>query len=54
MNLAIDGLDVGPLVVRGILEDRTYIFTSKDARSRVETRSATILRDLALHEADAT
>ena len=54
VNQAIDGRDVGPLVVRGILEDRTYIFTSEDARSRVETRSATILRDVALHEADAT
>jgi hypothetical protein len=42
------------LVVRGILEDRAYIFTSEDARSRVETRTATILADLALHEADAT
>ena len=39
VNEAIHGLDVGPLVVRGILEDRTYIFTSEDARSRVETRS---------------
>jgi NAD(P)-dependent dehydrogenase (short-subunit alcohol dehydrogenase family) len=50
---AIDGMDVGPLVVQGILDDRTYIFTSPDARSRIETRNATILNDVALHEADA-
>jgi len=49
---AIDGLDVGPLVLRGILENRGYIFTSEDARSRVETRTATILADIALHDAD--
>ncbi len=53
VNNAIDGMDVGPLVVRGILEDRTYIFTSDDARSRVETRTAAILEDVARHEADA-
>ena len=53
INQAIDGLDVGPLVVRGILEDRAYIFTSDDARPRVETRSATILADIARHEADS-
>jgi NAD(P)-dependent dehydrogenase (short-subunit alcohol dehydrogenase family) len=53
VNQAIDGLDVGPMVVRGILEDRTYIFTSEDVRSRIETRTATILADLALYEADA-
>lgn len=53
VNNAIDGMDVGQMVVRGILEDRTYIFTSEDARSRVEDRTATILRDVALHEADA-
>ena len=53
VNSAIGGIDVGKMVVRGILEDRTYIFTSEDARSRVETRTATILRDVSLHEADA-
>jgi NAD(P)-dependent dehydrogenase (short-subunit alcohol dehydrogenase family) len=53
VNDAIDGMDVGPLVVRGIRENRGYIFTSDDARSRVETRTATILEDVARHEADA-
>ena len=52
-NQAIDGMDVGPLVVRGILENRAYIFTSDDARSRVETRTATILDDVSRHEADS-
>jgi NAD(P)-dependent dehydrogenase (short-subunit alcohol dehydrogenase family) len=51
---AIDGIAVGPLVVRGIRENRGYIFTSDDARERVETRTATILADIALHEADAS
>ena len=54
VNKAIDGLDVGPLVVRGILENRGYLFTSEDARERVETRTATILADVTLHEADAS
>jgi NAD(P)-dependent dehydrogenase (short-subunit alcohol dehydrogenase family) len=43
---AIDGMDVGPLVVRGIREDRAYIFTSDDARPRVEERHARILADI--------
>ncbi len=50
---AIGGMDVGPLVVRGILENRAYLFTGADTRSRIEARHATILADVGLHEADA-
>ena len=53
VNQAIDGLDVGPLVVRGILENRAYIFTGSDTRSRIETRADAILADVDRHEADS-
>ena len=53
LSQAIAGTDVGPLVVRGILENRAYIFTSDDARPRIEARQDAILANLALHEADA-
>ena len=43
---AISGMDVGPLVVRGIRENRAYVFTSEDARPRVEERHARILADI--------
>jgi NAD(P)-dependent dehydrogenase (short-subunit alcohol dehydrogenase family) len=49
---AIGGMDVGPLVVRGILENRAYIFTSDDVRPRIEQRNATVFADVAAHEAD--
>jgi short-subunit dehydrogenase len=49
---ALDPMDVGPRVLRGILENRAYIFTSDDVRPRVEARVAAILADVARHEAD--
>ena len=48
---AIDGATVGHLVRNGILQDRPYIFTSEDARPRIQSRHDTILTDVALHEA---
>lgn len=43
---AIDGMVVGRLVVRGIRDNRAYIFTSDDARPRVEERHARIVADI--------
>jgi len=43
---AIDGMAVGPLVVQGIRENRAYIFTSDDARPRVEERYGRIVADI--------
>jgi NAD(P)-dependent dehydrogenase (short-subunit alcohol dehydrogenase family) len=50
---AIDGTAVGALVLRGIIEDRPYIFTSDDARPRIEARHHAILTDLTRHEAES-
>jgi hypothetical protein len=36
---------VGPVVVRGIRENRLHIFTHLDARPQVERRFAAILAD---------
>jgi NAD(P)-dependent dehydrogenase (short-subunit alcohol dehydrogenase family) len=49
---AIDGPAVGQLVRNGILQDRPYIFTSEDARPRIQNRHDTILTDITLHETD--
>lgn len=43
---AIDGMAVGLFVLRGIRDNRAYIFTSDDARPRVEERHARILADI--------
>ena len=48
---AIDGFAVGPLVVRGIQENRPYIFTGDDVRRRIEERFARIEDDITRHEA---
>ena len=50
---AIDGAAVGALVLRGIIEDRPYIFTSDDARPRIEARNHAILTDIERYESDA-
>lgn len=50
---ALDPMDVGPLVVHAIREDRAYIFTSEDARPRIEARNAAVLADVARHEAES-
>jgi NAD(P)-dependent dehydrogenase (short-subunit alcohol dehydrogenase family) len=49
---AIDGDAVGQLVLNGIRQNRAYIFTSEDARPRVEERHAAIIADIERHEAD--
>lgn len=49
---AIDGMAVGPLVVRGIRENRAYIFTGLDSRGRVEARHSRLLEDMEYHEAN--
>ncbi len=43
---AMDGMAVGLLVVQGIRDNRAYIFTSDDARPRVDERHARILADI--------
>jgi len=50
---AIDGDAVGQIVLNGIRHNRAYIFTSDDARPRVEERHAAILADIERHEADS-
>ncbi|MBT5772940.1 MAG: SDR family NAD(P)-dependent oxidoreductase [Dehalococcoidia bacterium] len=50
---AIDGNAVGQLVLNGIRHNRAYIFTSDDARPRVEERHAAILADIERHETDS-
>lgn len=52
-NDAIDGAAVGHLVRNGILQNRAYIFTSDDARPRIEERQAAIIADIDRHEADS-
>lgn len=54
VDQAIAGLDVGPLVVQGIIENRAYIFTGADTRPRIEARGAAILADVASFEEDAS
>jgi len=49
---AVDGPAVGYLVRNGIFQDRPYIFTSEDARPRIQTRHDTILTDVTLHESE--
>ncbi len=47
---AISGMDVGPMVLRGIALGQLYIFTSDDARPRIAQRDARLRADLDLHE----
>ena len=42
--------EVGPVVVRGIRENRLHIFTHLDARALVERRFAGILADFEAEE----
>ena len=48
----IDGMDVGPIVVRSILQSRFYIFTGDDVRVRIEKKNEQLMRDIKLHEDD--
>ena len=49
---AIDGMEVGPIVVRSILQSRFYIFTGDDVRMRIEKRNQQLMHDIKLHEDD--
>ena len=49
---AIDGMEVGPIVVRSILQSRFYIFTGDDVRMRIENRNQQLMQDIKLHEED--
>ena len=49
---SIDGMEVGPIVVRSILQSRFYIFTGDDVRMRIEKRNQQLMHDIKLHEDD--
>lgn len=49
---AMDPKDVGRIVVRGVKQDRRYIFTDPTSRSFIETRFGHILADFDAHARD--
>ncbi|MPZ98591.1 MAG: SDR family NAD(P)-dependent oxidoreductase [Dehalococcoidia bacterium] len=46
ISAALEPEQIGPLVVRAILEDRAYLYTGADMRSRIEERTARVLADI--------